>query len=110
MIWQDLVIASGGFVLAAALLPSIRGRHKPAKWTCILTGGYLTVFSITFATLGLWVSAAGIGTNALMWWILLRQRISPSSTMAEDIAAEYAISMDDAIAKIRSTLGEEWMP
>ncbi len=80
MIWQDLVIASGGFVLAAALLPSIRGRHKPDKWTCLLTGGYLTVFSITFATLGLWVSAVGIGTNALMWWILLRQHTTATHT------------------------------
>ena len=104
MIWQDLIIASGGFVLAAALLPSIRGRHKPAKATCILTGGYLTVFAITFATLGLWVSTAGIGTNALMWWILLRQH-----TMAENIAAEYVISLDEAVAKLRSVLGEGWM-
>lgn len=75
MIWQDLVIASGGFVLAAALLPSIRGWHKPAKWTCLLTGGYLTAFAITFATLGLWASAVGIGLNAGAWWILLRQQI-----------------------------------
>lgn len=74
MIWQDAVIASGGFVLAVALLPSIRGRHKPAPSTCILTGGYLTVFAIAFASLGLYISTLGVGLNALAWWILLFQQ------------------------------------
>ena len=31
-------------------------------------------------------------------------------TVAEDIAVEHAISLDEAIAKIRETLGERWMP
>ena len=74
MIWQDLVFTGGRFVLALALVPALFARSKPPRVTCVLTAAILTAFSGAFLSLGLSISAAAIGLNALVWWLLLLQR------------------------------------
>ena len=58
MIWQDIVIMIACFGFAIALIPSIRGKQKPAKSSCILTIALLVAIAVCFATLGLWLSMA----------------------------------------------------
>ncbi len=73
MAWQDAVFAVGNVVLSIGLIFSITSPHKPAVPTSLVTGLTITAFAVTFATMGLWFSAAGAATNAVLWWILLVQ-------------------------------------
>ena len=73
MQWQDLVFSIGNFVFAFALIPTIKGKDKPAFSTSIISASFLTLFIIAFSTLGLWFSALGVGTSATAWWILTLQ-------------------------------------
>jgi len=73
MIWQDIAITVGCFILAGALVPTIRNKHKPEPLTSALTGGVLAVFAFAFATLGLWLSAVSQALCALLWLVLLAQ-------------------------------------
>jgi len=74
MIWQDLVISFACFGFAIALIPSIRGRDKPAKSSCAITAGLLTAIAVCFATLGLWISFASEITAIVAWTILFFQK------------------------------------
>ena len=74
MIWQDIVIMVACFGFAIALVPSIKGKQKPAKSTCAITIALLTAISVSFATLGLWLSFASEITAIMAWGILLFQR------------------------------------
>ncbi len=75
MIWQDVVLMLGGFALAAALLPTVRGRAKPAASTSALTGGILAVYAAIYVTLHLWMAAAATGMIALLWLVVLGQTL-----------------------------------
>jgi hypothetical protein len=68
--WQDIVLALGSLVLAAALIPSIMSHHKPALWTSGSTGLVLAAFAVTYATLSLWYAAITTGLSALLWFVL----------------------------------------
>jgi hypothetical protein len=73
--WQDALIATGNFLMAVALVPSIRSREeKPPLATSVPTAFFLTSFGIAFATLGLWLAMAGVWSGAVCWWILAWQR------------------------------------
>jgi len=74
MIWQDVVISVGVFVLMVALIPSLRSKNKPAKTTSLLTGVILTVYFVCFATLGLWLAAISELVLAIMWFALSIQQ------------------------------------
>lgn len=73
MIWQDMVISIGVFIMMAAMIPSIRSKNKPAKATSLTTGVILTTYFICFATLGLWLSAISEMILAAMWYVLFFQ-------------------------------------
>lgn len=74
MIWQDVVLAIGGWLFAFALLPSLlRSNTKPARETCLLTAGVLTVFVVVYVSLGLMLAMVSTAATALCWWILLAQ-------------------------------------
>ncbi len=60
-------------MLSVGLLFSITSPHKPAAPASLVTGLTITAFAVTFATMGLWFSAAGAATNAVLWWLLLVQ-------------------------------------
>ncbi len=76
MIWQDIVIMIACFGFALALLPSIRGKQKPARSSCALTLFLLALCAVSFATLKLWLSFAAEMTAMLAWGILFSQRRS----------------------------------
>ena len=74
MIWQDIVIMAACFGFAFALIPSIVGKGKPARWSCGLTAFLLAVIGFCFATLQLWLSMASEIVCIIAWLILLFQR------------------------------------
>ena len=74
MIWQDVLMMLGGFGFSIGLLPSVLGKNKPAKSSCLITGIILTSYVVAMATLGLWLSAGSTTLTATMWFILLFQK------------------------------------
>jgi biotin transporter BioY len=74
MTWQDVVICIGCFGFALALIPSIRGKHKPARSSCLLTMVLLAMIAVCFATLCLWLSFSAEIASFIAWGILLFQR------------------------------------
>jgi predicted membrane protein len=74
MIVVDVLFAVGGFMFAAALIPSVRSTDKPALWTSLMTGFWLTVFVCCYISLGLWLAAVSTALSALMWWTLAVQK------------------------------------
>jgi hypothetical protein len=75
MVWQDLTLMIGNFIIAGALLPTVLNKHKPAPLTSILDGAMLTMFAVVFVTLGLWLSAIAVSFSAALWFVLLAQVI-----------------------------------
>jgi len=73
--WQDVVLAVGSLIFAAALLPSIFSQDKPAFWTSVSTGLVLVVFSATYATLSLWYATVTTFLSALLWLTLAVQKL-----------------------------------
>lgn len=74
MPWQDWVLSLGGFVILLSLVPTIRGDQKPALTTSVMTTVIVGVFTVTMATLGLWLSAVANGGIAIAWSVLALQR------------------------------------
>jgi hypothetical protein len=74
MRWQDLVLASGSLLLAAALVPTLRSTHKPALWTCLITAACLSVFAAVYGSLALWYSTGTTALTSGCWWTLAYQR------------------------------------
>ena len=74
MIWQDLVIMIACYGFAIALIPTIIGKQKPARFTCWLTMVLLAAIAVSFATLGLWLSFWSEIVSIIAWGILLFQR------------------------------------
>ena len=72
--WQDILIMLGGFGFSIALIPSVRGKQKPPRSSCVLTGVILASYCIAFVTMGLWLSTLSTSLTALMWFILLFQK------------------------------------
>ena len=73
MSWQDLVLAVGGFVIAAGIIPTITGPVKPALTTSATIFVVLGVSTVAFASLGLWLTAAGAAIQFVLWGIVLAQ-------------------------------------
>lgn len=72
---QDYYLMLAGFALSATLIPAVLSRHeKPPRCTCFWHGLLLVGIVICYGTLGLWWGFAGVGLNALMWYILLFQK------------------------------------
>jgi len=75
MSWQDVVLAAGGFVIAAGIIPTIRGPVKPALVTTAILVGVLATALVAFVSLGLWLTAAGIAIQWVLWGIVLVQTL-----------------------------------
>lgn len=72
--WQDILMMVGGFILSVALIPTVISKGKPARSSCLLTGGVLASYVVAMATLGLWLAACATALTTTMWFILLFQR------------------------------------
>lgn len=75
MMWQDLVLAVGGFGFAVALLPSVLSKtNKPARLSCLMTGSILLAFCVVYLSFGLILGTISTLLTAVMWFILLFKR------------------------------------
>jgi len=74
MIWQDIVMMMIGFTFAFFLIPSIRGKEKPARISCIMTAIGMGILTLCVATLGLWFTTLANGLTTTAWIILSIQR------------------------------------
>ena len=74
MVWQDIIFTIGSIIFIIALIPSIRGKDKPALSTSLLTGSILFIFSTTYLTLNLTFSTVTTGILASAWLILAFQK------------------------------------
>jgi hypothetical protein len=72
--WQDIVIfiVSLGFILA--LIPSVKSENKPDILTSFFTGLGLSIFSLTYLTLSLPLSAVISAITASVWFYLAYQK------------------------------------
>lgn len=75
MSWQDLVLAAGGFVIAAGIVPTILSAVKPPLATTLILVSVLAVSTVAFATLGLWLTAAGCAIQVGLWGVVLAQSV-----------------------------------
>lgn len=71
--WQDWVLAFLGWILLAALFPSIFSDDKPALKTSVMTGSALLTMGFIQATLSLWWSALVLLLTAGTWSVLAYQ-------------------------------------
>lgn len=74
MSWQDVVFTIGQVIFVFALIPSIKGKDKPALLTSVITVLILSTFAISYATLSLWGSMIGAVLNCTGWTILAVQK------------------------------------
>ena len=74
MKWQDVIMMIGSFIFAIALWPSVKGKDKPALSSSLITGTVLLIFSICYATLGLWLAFSTNFLTVIMWYILAFQK------------------------------------
>ncbi len=75
MSWQDVVLAAGGFVIAAGIVPTILSSVKPPITTSGTIFVVLVVSSVAFASLGLWLTAAGVVLQCVLWGTVLAQTL-----------------------------------
>ncbi len=80
MVWQDIVMMIVGFAFSVFLIPSIRGKEKPARLTCITTTMGVVIVAICVATLGLWLTAVAQSMAAIAWSILTVQTFQRKSS------------------------------
>lgn len=73
--WPDLVIMVANFLLAAALLPSIFSKSKPAKATCLLTAACVSAVAASLAFTGLLLSTIAVALVACGWITLPIQTV-----------------------------------
>jgi hypothetical protein len=73
--WQDLVLSGGSIVLAAGLLPSIVGEHKPSVYTSVSTGTVLGIFAVVYFSMSMWFAAVTTVVTTGLWATLAVQEI-----------------------------------
>lgn len=74
MSWQDIVFTFGQFIFVIALIPTIKGKDKPAFISSLITTIILIVFGTTYISLKLWGSAFMSFTTGTAWGILTVQK------------------------------------
>lgn len=74
MKWTDLVFSLGSVVFIVGLLPAVLdSRTRIPLKTSLPTGAVLVVYGLTFALMGLWLSAASSLVTASMWLRLVQR-------------------------------------
>ena len=74
MLWQDWVFSVGQVVFLIALIPTIRGKDKPALTTSAVTSLILAFFAYTYFTLELWFSTVSSIAMTAAWATLAIQK------------------------------------
>ncbi|HEY7270278.1 MAG TPA: hypothetical protein VH951_10660 [Dehalococcoidia bacterium] len=85
---QDWVFLVGSFVLAAGVVPMLMTDHPaPPYSSSVPTCLVLTTFALTFGSLGLWASAAGLALQGVLWaGLIFKRRLARSRTDQERLA------------------------
>lgn len=76
--WQDIVLAIGSLIFDIALIPSIKGKDKPAVWTSCLYALVLITFTFAYASLSLWYATVTTVITAALWGVLALQKLRGS--------------------------------
>jgi len=71
---QDWVFSVGQIIFLIALIPTLKGKDKPALTTSVVTSIILAIFAITYFTLDLWFSAVASVAMTAAWAILAFQK------------------------------------
>ena len=80
MTWQDVVLAVGQVVFAAALIPMLRAKRKPPLKTSIPTGLFLIAFAVVYASLHLTFAMVMASIAGCLWLTLACQAIALRNT------------------------------
>lgn len=75
MRWQDIVISIAQLCFVIAMIPSIRGKDKPAAATSIMNVILVAIIAGCLLTLRLWFSAFTALVVAITWSILAIQKL-----------------------------------
>ena len=78
--WQDVVLAACILGFNLALLPTLMSRHKPQPGTGVMTAFFQIVGFVVYVSLALWYSAAMALLNAVLWGIIVFQKLSQKPT------------------------------
>lgn len=81
--WQDFVLAISILGFNIALIPSIVSKHKPHVSTGVLTVIFQLSAFVVFVSLSLWYSAAMSFLNAILWTVLVIQKLTDSKAMKQ---------------------------
>ena len=71
---QDYIYTAGSILFILSLLPALKAKEKPPRFTCALTGSVLYVYAINGYTLDLYFTAITTLVTAAVWTVLLFQR------------------------------------
>jgi len=74
MHWQDWVFSLGQIIFLIALIPTLKGKDKPAFTTSVVTAIILVFFTATYLSLKLWFSAASSVAMTIAWGTLAVQK------------------------------------
>ncbi len=80
MVWQDYVIALVQIGLVIALIPTLRGKDKPALSTSIMNTLLLGIITFCFFTLELYFATCTVLATALAWAVLAVQKMKQEKT------------------------------
>jgi hypothetical protein len=83
--WQDWVLSTGAFLVLLSLLPTLRGPHKPALTTSVMTAILGSIMTLTLATLGLWLSAVANGAVSVLWMAIALSTVRRRGDVAAGI-------------------------
>lgn len=72
----QLVFLIGGWLLSAALLPAVLAGGGVPLETSGLTCAVLTAYTLAFLHMRQYGSAAGVGSNAVLWGVLMWQAVT----------------------------------
>jgi len=78
MHWQDLVFTFGQIIFVVALIPTIKGKDKPAFITSLITGAVLLSFTTAYFALALYFSALMSTIMSASWFLLAFQKYKTS--------------------------------
>lgn len=74
MLWQDVLMSITSFGFACAMIPSIMGKSKPSRLTCLFTCVGLVANGLALGTLGLYAAFSSAIVTLFAWGILLAQK------------------------------------
>lgn len=74
MLWQDWVFSVGQIIFVIALIPTIKGKDKPALSTSFITGAILLAFAFSYMALSLLFSTVTSIVMSLSWFLISYQK------------------------------------